>query len=265
MLRCRLHKRFTSRASGVPRCGFTLVEVLVAMTILTFIVLILTQLLGQSTRAWQQGINDTQHRQRARAALDFICRDLRKAMLPLDRSSQTSLRFEINPAGAAALSLQNAHSMFWQAPIATETSKGNLAEVGYFVQWIDGKAALYRFFLNPSDAGYNLADPNAAVSTVTDWNRYLFLENVIGMWIKSYDRNGILLAAPSFDSRVAKVLPARVEIILVLMDSTHARQLAAAPPSAADAETFMSTLPKSVLPGATAVNITVNLENPTGW
>ena len=36
------------------------------------------------------------------------------------------------------------------APVATETSYGELAEVGYFVKWEGARASLRRLFVNPS-------------------------------------------------------------------------------------------------------------------
>jgi len=243
--------------------AFTLLEILVAITVLSLVVLVLANILGQSTAMWQKGLNDSQHRQRARAMLDLIGRDLRQACLSVDRARQDSLRFEINPPALTALSIQNSDALFWQAPVSTAES-GELAEVGYFVHWSDGKAALYRFFLDCSDPRYDAVEPNSSILTIPDWSDYIFLENVIGLWINAYDKNGAILAEP-FDSRSSRALPASVEIFLVLLDSRSASRLTAAPGYTADASSFIDGLPADVRPGASVVSMRVNLENSTGW
>jgi prepilin-type N-terminal cleavage/methylation domain-containing protein len=115
------------------RRGFTLVEILVAITILVLISFFLAAMSDQSARVWNQGQRQIQSRQRARAALDFIGRELEQAVLAINPSNGP-LEFVINPTSVSAtFSCPNA--IFWQAPIATDISLGDLAEVGYFVRW----------------------------------------------------------------------------------------------------------------------------------
>lgn len=244
--------------------AFTLLEILVAVTVLSLVVLVLANILSQSTTTWQRGLSDTQHRQKARAALDFIGRDLRKASLPLERNRQDSLRFEINPPVLSGLAIQNSASIFWQAPLSTENARV-LMEVGYFVYWKDGKAALYRFSLKSSDPGYVLNDPNASLLSVSaDWSSYLFLENVIGLWVKPYGKNGNVLSLP-FDSRTTHTLPTLVELSLVVIDAPHAARIKSTPSYPSDALSFVNALPDEVRPGATILTMRINLENSTGW
>lgn len=246
--------------------GFTLIELLVSVAILCFVVLVLAGVMGAGSSIWQKGLSDTQHRQRARAALDFIGEELKKARLPHDRTKQDSLRFEINPVVAQDLTLNNRDSIFWQAPIASEKSQGDLATLGYFVRWDGVQPALYRFFLNPSSVSYVRSDPNKSVSSVTDWDSYQFLDDVAGLWINAYNRNDLTNALPlPFDSRVTHRLPAIVEITIVMIDSVHAKRLTSQPAVAVSAQSFIDNLPAEVRPGATQVSLKIHLENETGW
>ncbi len=98
----------------------------------------------------------------------MIASDLRPAALPIDRSNLYNLQLLEDPP-----SLINAtsglgggylypHALFWQAPLATVNlsgGAGKMAEVGYFVRWINTsssnpRAILCRFFVNPGDSNY---------------------------------------------------------------------------------------------------------------
>lgn len=65
--------------SSVQR-GFTLIELLVAMAILMIIVLMLSNLFQQSTRAWDTGMRQTEVGLQARAAIHMIQRELSGAI-----------------------------------------------------------------------------------------------------------------------------------------------------------------------------------------
>ena len=78
------------------RRGFTLIELLAAMTVLALILVMLGQVFGGSTKAWTSGTRRMDQNIGARAALDFIARDLSGAIilnLPEGSGWQTSLRF----------------------------------------------------------------------------------------------------------------------------------------------------------------------------
>lgn len=248
----------------LPCLGFSLVELLVAMTVLSLLSVLLVTIAGQSGRIWQAGERDNQSRQRARAALNFISRELKQAALPLDRSNMDSLRFAINPKEAPS-SFASPDSLFWQAPIATDASAGRMASVGYFVHWnSQKKAALYRLFLNPSD--YDPKDPNSALSDLPpNWEKkYCFLENVLGIWVKAYEADE---TAYTGDTASSRRLPALVEISLVLLDSTTANRLDTVLDydNYETATAFINDLPEKLRPGASIVSMKVNLDNSIGW
>jgi prepilin-type N-terminal cleavage/methylation domain-containing protein len=62
------------------RRGFTLIEVLVAMSILVVIVLIMTQLFHQASVAWEGGLRQVEMSMEGRAALNLISGELAQAL-----------------------------------------------------------------------------------------------------------------------------------------------------------------------------------------
>ncbi|XHR30993.1 MAG: type II secretion system protein J [Chthoniobacteraceae bacterium] len=249
------------------RNGFSLLELLFAMGILVTISVVLVSILSQTTHTILLGENDYQNNQRTRAILNFLRQDLRNAALPLDRSQQNSLQLRINPESASSVAYHD--SVFWQAPVASDKSCGDLAEIGYYVYWNGTSCGLYRYFLNPSSLDYSATAPNDSLPGLTN-DKYLFLENVAGLWIKAYTASG---EAYGGDSRVSQTLPALVEIALVQLDSVHAQRLKSVPSypgttgttAAAQAEAFVASLPSSVRPGASVVSMKVQIDNSRGW
>ncbi len=214
-----------------PRRGFTLIEVLVSATILLVIVAMLTFVFNEITRAWQRGEGRGERRRNARSLADFIAAELEGALLPVEtvsKAGQGNLQFFINPpAGQVPDDYRHADAAFWQAPIATETSFGEVAEIGYFVRWLKTDAApvprpvLCRFFVNPSAkdaAGTMIPNPDFLIyKNLDSWlsgslldsvapadkkTGYvgLFAENVVGLWLRCYGLDGAELPR-AFDSR----------------------------------------------------------------
>ena len=211
------------------------------MAILSIIVLIMTNLLNSALRTLSSGESDQERHRSGRALTDFIGRELREALLPaeiLAASNQPNLQFLINPShlmtgdSSGGPAYFNADAIFWQAPLATESTYGDIAEVGYFVKWVANGSistpTLCRFFVNPSvtDPTTNTVTQNLNNFLIytklnpTDWlapaliqnatwadktHGYvgLFAENVLGMWVQSYGINNVELTPnhTSFDSR----------------------------------------------------------------
>lgn len=258
--------------------AFTLVELLVSTAVLSVLVLLLSQVFSHASKSWLAGEGGAEHRRNERALADFIGDELRQALLPVEGQSTGSggnLQFLVNPpASRLPANCQHADAIFWQAPLATETSFGDIAVVGYFVQWQGGKAHLCRLFVNPSsfaaDGGviknpdhriYDAADADAWLSVdlverlvrpadKAGGYRGLFAENVPGFWVRCFGPDGQELPS-SYDSRVgydAKfrtpagtvvsqkcLLPTVVEVSFAQVDSRHSARLA-------DAETAVKAI-----------------------
>jgi hypothetical protein len=207
--------------------AFTLLEMLVSVSVLSLIVVVLTGMFDQTSRIWSQGESSNARRRSARAVADFIAADLRGAAIPVsgrDTTMRGNLQFVVNPSQISA-NFRFPHAFFWQAPVAADASLGDLAEVGYFIRWVGPagrvRPALCRFFVNPSktqggavvanpDYLIYAADPNAwlseelleRVAPADQASGYLGLlaEDVLGLWVRCYGLNGNEL--PNFDSRL---------------------------------------------------------------
>ncbi len=243
--------RATSKHSLPAREGFTLIEVLVSMAVLSVIVLMMSNLLNSALQSLSNGESDQERHRSGRALTDFIGRELRAALLPTEieaASGQANLQLVINPTQILASTdnlggsgYLNADTIFWQAPLATDATYGDIAEVGYFVKWISHGSTftptLCRFFVNPStlnSSGSVTQNPNFLIYTLDsvsgkpkDWvtpalldavapadnvNNHgyvgLFAENVLGLWVQSYGINNVELSPANgatrgtYDSRV---------------------------------------------------------------
>jgi prepilin-type N-terminal cleavage/methylation domain-containing protein len=200
--------------------GFTLVEMMVAIALLSIMSVFLVSMTNSISTIWQQGIAHSERRSIALALFSRIGRDLRNASLPADIAASNrlpaddpnkdaTLQFVINPAGLEAYEMPQA--AFWQAPSASDRKKGDLGVVGYFVQWVDEKdqqiPKLCRLLINPSRGDADNADykiqpgppqwisqaiiaNNASASSQDPQGAYRgqLAENVLGLWIRALDQ-----------------------------------------------------------------------------
>jgi prepilin-type N-terminal cleavage/methylation domain-containing protein len=220
-----------SPATDLRRRGFTLVEVMVSMSVLVVLVFLYVGFFDEASRAWLTGSGNAERRRSARALTDYIAGELKSALLPVqtvDNTGKGNLQFIIDPPlSQVSTDYAYADSIFWQGPLATETTYGDLAEVGYFVQWDDTTPTapcpkLCRFFVNPSttdttgnitpNANFLIFDPlptrwlsTSLIKTVAPASQAsgylgLFGENVLGLWVRSYGLDGQELPR-NYDSR----------------------------------------------------------------
>jgi prepilin-type N-terminal cleavage/methylation domain-containing protein len=239
---------------SIRRCAFTLLELLVAITLFAVVAVILLSFINSMNAAWQQGISHNERRGAAMSVFHRISRDLRHAALPTDAAG-ASLQFVVNPPSLSS-TYKLAQAMFWQAPSATERSRGDLAIVGYFVQWADAVPKLCRFLANPSAANSHLlyASPGAWIkdsllasdAPATRASGYVgqLAENVLGLWVRPLDQleqpitkkaSGAAFLPGQFDSSEGyisstgriyrRALPSALEVIIITVDSRTSRLL----------------------------------------
>jgi prepilin-type N-terminal cleavage/methylation domain-containing protein len=110
------------------RRAFSLIEILVAIALLSLLVVVLSQIVTVVSRAWVEGEKRVEVYQNGRAILDLIERDLTGA------ANSTRLQFVQNPPDlpSSARRAVSSCSLFWQAPLEFGTP-GNLCEVGYYL------------------------------------------------------------------------------------------------------------------------------------
>lgn len=256
--------------------GFTLIELLTAMAIFAFMVVALVVITSQTGNIWKSGEGQNQRRANGRALLQNIASELQQAAIPVavpsrqaGTSSPANLQFIANLATNTdnntqiPSSLLNPHGLFWQAPIARDTSAGDLACIGYFVKWetsgTKAKAQLCRYFVDPANSAnyliYQLSGAapvnwlsnisTVAPSTASDLQGW-FADHVIAFWVRCLDEygqpitqtaTGLTLAnGYGFDSRQgyidsrgkahpAPALPAAVDLAMVTLDQHTASLL----------------------------------------
>ncbi|MDR1304424.1 MAG: type II secretion system GspH family protein [Verrucomicrobiales bacterium] len=171
--------------------AFTLVEILVAVTILSVLVALLASIMGSVQQMWLQIDAQNQRQANGRLLISFIANELQTAAIPrlpapaaLINSGTApidtpGLQFVVNVSGDDSNSrvtidrqFLRPHAIFWQAPAAATKTLGNVTELGYFVRWdTDTKpgrllAQLCRFQIDPADS---------PAATETDTN-YLIYE-----------------------------------------------------------------------------------------
>ncbi len=230
------------------RGGFSLVELLVSMAVLVILVGLLAQMLNQATQIWNQGESNKERLQDLRALADFMGNELQGALLPINRTSIDNLEFVVNPEGAEQFKFRD--SVFWQCPLATDQSSGDVAEIGYFVRWDETNPAnprpiLCRFYADPTSEHFLIySKPTTwtsentieAVAPGDKEHNYtgLFAENVLGLWVDCIDKDGnvISTAGEKWSSRPPEAtpqppctLPVAIDLGLVMIDSRSAKRL----------------------------------------
>ncbi|MFA5343624.1 MAG: prepilin-type N-terminal cleavage/methylation domain-containing protein [Kiritimatiellia bacterium] len=91
-----LERRTTNgeRRTGGHPAAFTLIEVLVAMTVLAVMVLMVANIFQSSSAAWNIGTQKSDMNTAARAALDFMARELQSAVAgPVEKSGSGEAQY----------------------------------------------------------------------------------------------------------------------------------------------------------------------------
>lgn len=147
-----------ARANSRPLAGsgFTLFEMLVAMAVMAFLILLLMDLLDVATRLWRTNENHAEAYREARAAIGVISRDLQNLAVTTNRShflwNAEAVGQLAGADGAAAGSAVFFLSCL--APHAQDPSanRGDICQVGYFLAFGRMPASpaptmnLYRYF-----------------------------------------------------------------------------------------------------------------------
>jgi prepilin-type N-terminal cleavage/methylation domain-containing protein len=137
-----------SPGSRVLSAGFTLVELLVSLALLTFLMLVLGSVTESASRAWRDGQNRTETFQSARTSLEIVARELSPAVV------DTRMQFVLAPstilsaAGAKNVAPQSP-ALLWMAPLG---ENGSLRCVGYYLYRDEAKQfyRLKRIFIAPA-------------------------------------------------------------------------------------------------------------------
>ena len=204
-------------ANFYAKRGFSLLEMLIAMTVLTAILFVLAQMVDTAGRAWTDSEQRVETSQSARTALELVTRELTPATI------NTCEQFVVIPGKllsecGAPGAVDTAQAAFWMAPLGKD---GDLRAVGYYLQRDDerGFYRLKRFYVGPENEdyfprGFDPEDVNdtSILSEATSAAQFLdrldpaafddsdpentkrvvstVAEGVIALWIQCYDLLG---------------------------------------------------------------------------
>lgn len=198
------------KSRDIRIAGFTLIELMVSVAILAVLVILLSGVFGGVSKTWQLGQSNAERMQVSRAINDFARSDLRGALLPINRTDKSNLQLVVNPSQISS-DYRNADSIFWQSPVASEQSQGDVASIGYFVKWdvsrpSNPRPALCRLYISEvsNPANFLVYSQNGGtVPWLTDAiiqaaapadraHAYegLLAENVVAMFVQCLDSQG---------------------------------------------------------------------------
>ncbi len=222
----------TPRLNGKRRSvssAFTLVEMLVAVVILTLIMLALLTMTNTVNLTWLVNSNKAEVLQTGRAVLNQISRDLSASLLRPDFKTQYLQMIENPDLSGTPLNtnpkiVSGTDTLFWQSALAkfinqTPPTLDHLTVAGYYLadDSTTKQRSLYRFYSErplPSQAynsnpAYNLYQVNpskaagwltggllATTSSIWDGSASagqgatILTQNVLGLWIRCRDVNG---------------------------------------------------------------------------
>lgn len=259
------------------RSGFTLVELLVAMTILVLLSVLLAGVMDGILRGARIASANADRTERAGIVVTSMARDLQSALVPLVSAISSSPQLLLNPPALAASA--GPQSIFFQAPVAKDDAITDVAIVGYFVRWMPGnppRSILCRLEIPLTDprtlAGSwvndALLDTHAPASeSASPPFLGLFEENVIALWIRAVASDGTM--SYSYDSRSMGQLPASIDFAFVVVDPDSAARLSDLPPfnavnpgaMEAEVQAFVDALPAETRPGARIFQASVPLNS----
>lgn len=134
--------------SGPAWAGFTMIELLVAMVVLSLLVLLLASMLDSSAKMWRENENRADAYREARAALNLIVSDLQTVMI----STNTNY-FSTNVVGSQPFGLEGS-GLYFLTDLSADAQpggkKGDLCAVGYYRRWVKQNSGL---------AGTSVQDP----------------------------------------------------------------------------------------------------------
>ncbi|MCE0496488.1 MAG: hypothetical protein LV481_00890 [Methylacidiphilales bacterium] len=260
------------------------------MAIFSVILLVLVEMVMQTTLIWQRVSGASANRQNARLLLQMMGRDMQAAVFPTDPAN-SNLLFQVNPASLSDSSYLNPSAAFWQADFSgTAATNGDIQDVGYFINWVvDGSGVEHGTFcriqvprpstnsttsplaitqaLLANDAP-GLANTNLASATAYQG---LLADGVMGLWVTLYSTNttSTNLPASTYYSTNATFQPAYADLGIVMMDSTVAARINSSNlasitnlySTSTNAASFINQLPANFQPSVQAFTTRVQLKN----
>jgi type II secretory pathway pseudopilin PulG len=124
-----IHQKVLTIRPRPVQVGFTLIEVMVSISVLMILVIVLTSIIDLVGKSWVEGEKKMESSQSGRAILDLISRDLAAAVVG---SSYQFVQNPTLPSGLSPAQAKETDSLFFQSATDT-TTRGNFAVLGYYV------------------------------------------------------------------------------------------------------------------------------------
>lgn len=228
----------------MKKTAFTVLELLVAMTLMAMLLVLLLNMVDGGVRLWRVNESRADACREARAALGIMTRDLQNALA----SPHSDNQFLLNATAWTNLgSIENLVSdsnqgaaLFFLAALPTKTqdsssNKSDVCQVGYFMAYGKSSCAsntpvntmnIYRFILSSDPTFCRLANPSplfpADLST-SDQTVELLARNVTRFNARAYTVTNDSLAG--FTASPATPLPDLVEISISAINQESGQKL----------------------------------------
>ncbi|HEY5814487.1 MAG TPA: prepilin-type N-terminal cleavage/methylation domain-containing protein [Terrimicrobiaceae bacterium] len=208
--------------------GFTLIEMLAAMAVLSLLVVAMMAIVESATKLWRDSEGRTDACREARAALLIMARDLSNAVAG---TNVDFMKFNLR-SGAAGTDYGSNVFFLASLPASAQSasSKSDVCEIGYFLA-LDRTAAstnrtlnLYRYFRNSNQTFSNLSTSSLFTNITTGaTGEELVARNVVGMKITpvSASEGDWIPFGPTAEAPLPKV----IEITLSAIGQDAAKKL----------------------------------------
>ena len=210
-------KTYNSNTNFYNKRGFSLLEMLIAMSVLTVILFVLASMVDSAGKAWTDSEERVETSQSARTALELVTREMTPATINTCEQFVVVPGKSLGGCGASSI-VETSQAAFWMAPLGKD---GDLRAVGYYLQRDDDRGfyRLKRYYVGPENEDYfprgfdpENVDDTSILSEETSAARFLnrldadafndsdpenkkrvvstVAEGVLALWIQCYDLLG---------------------------------------------------------------------------
>lgn len=209
--------------------AFTLLELLVSITLLTVLVVMLMSMVDNATKLWRANENRVESYREARAALNLMVTDLRSIY-----AGTNTNWFQTNASADFAAVPEDGQIFFITAlPASAQdtNSRSDLCEVGYFLRYgrsslstaRENTLSLYRYFRESNQTFTNLVN-NAGFFAHSTTNVELLARNIPNFRVSYYTVSSNGIVAP-WTANPGDPVPSFVELQITAFNNQTAKRL----------------------------------------